>query len=317
MTGFGRAELKIPQGFIRVEIKTVNHKFFEISSRLPGHLAEFEDGIRKSVSQEIRRGKINLFISSPDPSTFTKRLVLNEILAKEVFHKIQRLRKILNFHESKTGGATEQAIILKEVLSYPEVLTKESSLNEKTSLFRDLEKAVLLALRNLKSSRIQEGKALGKDLLNRLLEIKKSLAVIEKRIPNLNKEYKKSLEKRMQEFLPAPAKAGPSSGGKGGSASGGKNGELDHERLTLEVALYVKNSDISEEVTRMKSHMDGMKKALNENGEIGRKIDFIAQEMTRESNTMGAKSSDVTIANSVIQIKSAIEKIREQAQNVE
>ncbi|OGF49068.1 MAG: hypothetical protein A2044_01785 [Candidatus Firestonebacteria bacterium GWA2_43_8] len=111
----------------------------------------------------------------------------------------------------------------------------------------------------------------------------------------------------MKEFLPAV----------GGSASGGKNIKLDQERLTLEVALYVKNSDISEEVTRMKSHMDGMKKALKENGETGRKIDFIAQEMTRESNTMGAKSSDVTIANQVIQIKSAIEKIREQAQNVE
>ena len=92
---------------------------------------------------------------------------------------------------------------------------------------------------------------------------------------------------------------------------------FDHERLTLEVALYVKNSDISEEVTRMKSHMDGTRKALQENGEVGRKIDFIAQEMTRESNTMGAKSSDVTIANNVIHIKSAIEKIREQAQNVE
>ena len=188
-------------------------------------------------------------------------------------------------------------MILKEVLSYPEVLTKESSSHEKTSLFRDLEKAIVLALRNLRNSRVQEGKALGQDLLKRVLEIKRSIGGIEKRIPALEREYRKTFESKMKEFL--------------------KNGQLDHERLTLEVALYVKNSDISEEVTRMKSHMDAMKKALRENGEIGRKIDFIAQEMTRESNTMGAKSSDVSIANHVIQIKSAIEKIREQAQNVE
>ena len=127
--------------------------------------------------------------------------------------------------------------------------------------------------------------------------MERSIKAINKRIPVLKKEYKKKLNDRMSEFL--------------------KNGQLDHERLTLEVALYVKNSDISEEVTRMKSHMDGMKKALQENGEVGRKIDFIAQEMYRESNTMGAKSSDVTIANHVIHIKSEIEKIREQAQNVE
>ena len=297
MTGFGRSELKIPQGVIRVEIKTINHKFFEISSRLPGHLSEFEDPIRKMVSQEIRRGKISLFLSSPDPSAFSKHLVLNEALAAEVFHKISRLKKILNLCPSKTNSGALEAVILKEVFQYPDVLTKEASSQERASLFGDVEKAVMLAVRNLADSRLQEGKALVRDLLNRIVEIKKSLAVIKKRIPPLEKEYRNTLENKMKEFL--------------------KNGELDRERLTLEVALYAKNSDISEEVTRLESHMDAMKKALQESGEVGRKIDFIAQEMFRESNTMGAKSSDVAIANCVIQIKSAIEKIREQAQNVE
>ena len=297
MPGFGRAELKTSQGFIRVEIKTTNHKFFEVSSRLPGHLSEFEDPIRKMISQEIRRGKINLFISSPDPSVFSSRLILNEALAKEVFHKIQRLKNILKLNPGNNDKANDQSMILREVLRYPDVLTKDTSSNQKTALYCDLEKSILLTLRNLRASRIQEGRALEKDLSGRLSEIKRSLSVIEKRIPALQKEYRKTLENKMKEFL--------------------KDGQLDHERLTLEVALYVKNSDISEEVTRMKSHMDGMKKALKESGEIGRKIDFIAQEMTRESNTMGAKSSDVTIANHVIHIKSAIEKIREQAQNVE
>ena len=154
-----------------------------------------------------------------------------------------------------------------------------------------------MALTNLKKSRILEGKALDKDLRNRMAEMIKSIKAIEKRLPVLAKEYKKNLEMKMKDFM--------------------KNEQIDTERLTLEVALYVKNSDISEEVTRLKHHIDAMKKTLYEEGELGRKIDFIGQEMYRESNTMGAKSNDVAIANHVIAIKSAIEKIREQAQNVE
>ena len=152
-----------------------------------------------------------------------------------------------------------------------------------------------------------EGQALLKDLKGRVREIRNSLTAVEKRLPALAKEYKKNLERRFKEILPA----------KGGSASSGKNGQVDHDRLTQEVAQYLKSSDISEEVTRLKSHLQGMDRALAEKGELGRKIDFIAQEMTRETNTIGAKSRDVAIANSVIQIKSSIEKIREQAQNVE
>ncbi len=297
MTGFGRSELKTSQGLIRAEIKTINHKFFEISTRLPGHLSEFEDAIRKAISQEIRRGKASLYVSSPDPSVFSSRLILNEALAKEVFHKIQRLKNVLKLDPEKANKTGAQSMILREVLHFPEVLTKDTSSNQKSSFYRDLQKTISLALKNLKASRIQEGKALEKDILGRVAEVKKSLNVIEKRIPAIEKEYRKTFGNKMKEFL--------------------KEGQLDHERLTLEVAMYVKNSDISEEVTRMKSHMDGMKKALKENGEVGRKIDFIAQEMYRESNTMGAKSSDVATANQVIQIKSAVEKIREQAQNVE
>ena len=131
----------------------------------------------------------------------------------------------------------------------------------------------------------------------RILEIKMSLKVIGKRIPLSAKEYRKNLASRMKDFL--------------------KEKELDHERLTQEVALFVKSSDISEEVTRLKSHIEAMLNALKENGETGRKIDFIAQEMIREVNTIGSKSSDVTITNSVIELKSSIEKIREQAQNAE
>src|SRR3989338_7482759 len=211
MTGFGRSELKTSQGFIRVEIKTINHKFFEISSRLPGHLSEFEDSIRKMVSQEIRRGKINLFISSPDPSVVASRLILNEALAKEVSHKIHRLKHVLKLDLGGKNPSNEASMILREVLHYPDVLTKDTSSNQKTALYRDLEKSIVLALKNLKASRIREGKALENDLLGRISEIKKSLDVIQRRVPAIAKEYRKTFENKMKEFL--------------------KDGEVDHERL--------------------------------------------------------------------------------------
>ncbi len=296
MTGYGRSELRSKHGRIRVEVKTTNHKFFEISSKLSPHLTEFEESIRKTVSQEIRRGKVYLFVSSPDPASFSSRLVLNEELALEVLHKVKRLRQVLGLKKAK-DPAREEDFLLREVLHYPEVLTKDVSANQETLFFRDLQKAVAGALKKLRDSRVFEGNALVRDFKRRLEEMKRSLRGVEKRLPVLGREFKASLETKMKEFT--------------------KNGALDTERITQEVALYLKNSDISEEVTRLKSHIDAMMKTLKESGEIGRKIDFIAQEMYRETNTMGAKSSDVAIANHVIQLKSAIEKIREQAQNVE
>ena len=162
---------------------------------------------------------------------------------------------------------------------------------------KQIVRALEMALSDLDGSREKEGRALCNDLKGRVREIKNSLKGIEKRLPVLAKEYKKSLQSRMKVFL--------------------KETAIDKDRLTTEVAQYLKNSDISEEVTRLNSHLKGMDEALAEKGELGRKIDFIAQEMTRETNTIGAKSSDPVIAGNVIQIKSSIEKIREQAQNVE
>lgn len=292
MTGFGHAELKTGQGVVRVEIKSTNHKFFEISVRLPSHLAELEDLLRKIVSRAVSRGKVSILISAPDPDVFSSRLYLNEALAKEVYQKILRLRHVLGVREQTLPSA-----ILHEVLRYPHVLGKDASADGSVKIWSWVERALRLALGSLAKSRSAEGRALEKDFKKRLSEIRASVVGIERRLPVVAREYKSSLDAKIKKFLPAA--------------------DTDRDRLTLEVALYIKNSDISEEVTRMKSHLTAMKNALCESGELGRKIDFIAQEMTREANTMGAKSSDVAIANHVIQIKSAVEKIREQAQNVE
>ena len=292
MTGFGQAELGAASGAVRVEIKSTNHKFLEISVRLPNHLLAFEEPVRKRVSQDIQRGKVTLFVQSPDPAVMASRLVLNEALAREASQKVVRLKKLLGVKEKLPAAA-----FLKLVLSAPDVLTKEASLERTPSNARVLLKAVEKALQSLERSKLFEGRALEKDLRRRISEIRSSLRAIERCIPAGVKEYKRSLEKKMKEFL--------------------KDGEMDRERLTLEIALYVKNSDISEEVTRLKSHLQAMQKTLSEHGELGRKIDFIAQEMNREVNTIGAKSADGAIANAVIAMKGAVEKIREQAQNVE
>ncbi len=291
MTGFGQAELKVAEGSVRVELKSTNHKFLETSLRLPGHLADMEELLRRQISQKVHRGKIFLFVSSPDPSVVSSRLILNIRMAKEIFRRAEEVKKIL-----KLKSVSEDAI-LREVLRHPEVLTKDSSTRNRVVFSKQIVRAMEIALSDLDESREKEGRALFNDLKGRVREIRNSLKVIEKRLPILAKEYKKNLEMRMKDFL--------------------KNGDIDKERLTTEVAQYLKNSDISEEVTRLHSHLKGMDRALAEKGELGRKIDFIAQEMTRETNTIGAKSSDPAIANGVIQIKSSIEKIREQAQNVE
>lgn len=291
MTGFGQAELKTTSDYIRVEIKTINHKFLEMSLRLPPHLVEFEENVRRAVSRELRRGKIMVFVSSPDPAVFSTKLRLNEALAKEVYHKIAKVQSLLKI---KAVGSDA---VLREVLDYPGVLSKDASADHHALYSKDLLKTVELALKNLARSKDFEGRALAKDLKVRLGEIKKSLRTISARIPVLAREYKKNLHARLKDFM--------------------KENRVDEERLTVEVAMYLKNSDISEEVTRLGTHIEAMTNALKENGELGRKLDFIAQEMIRETNTIGSKSGDVTIANAVIAIKSAIEKIREQAQNVE
>lgn len=291
MTGFGQAELRSQEGHFRVELRSTNHKFLEVSSRLPGYLAEFEEPMRREIGRKIRRGKVLLFVASPDPSVSSSRLVLNEPLAREVFAKAVSVRKLL-----KMDRVSDDAM-LREVLRYPDVLVKDASTDRRSVYSRKLRRVLAQALTDFDRSRAAEGAALLRDLKNRVGEIRASLTAVKKRVPVMAKEFKKDLEGRLREFL--------------------SDGQLDKERVTIEVAQYLKSADISEEITRLSSHLDGMDRALKEAGELGRKLDFIAQEMTRETNTIGAKSSDAVITDAVIKIKSGIEKIREQAQNVE
>ena len=296
MTGFGRSRLKTSLGFIRVEAKSTNHKYLEISARLPLSLTDLEEAMRRAVGEKIKRGKILLNVMSPDPHAAASRLVLNEAMVREVYRNIVRLRTVLKF-PPLGASEEERGTVLREVLRHPDVLVREASAHKESLFAKELLKAVHQALVNLDQSRLEEGRALEKDLRKRLAEMSRALGAVQKRIPKLREDYRKNLEKKMKEYL--------------------KDGEIDKERMTLEVAGYVKNSDVSEEVTRLRTHMDAMARSFREGAELGRKLDFIGQEMTRETNTLGAKSSDTVIAENVIRLKAEIEKIREQAQNVE
>lgn len=291
MTGFGRFRLKSAAGFTRAEIKTVNHRYFEFSARLSPHLSEYEDEIRRRVAGRLSRGKITLTVSSPDPAVFASRLILNEPLAKEVFHQGKRLQTVLKIKKPSEWG------LFKQVLNFPDVLVKDVSSARSNGLPKDAAKALEGALAGLEASRLREGRALAADILKHARQLERSLSGIGRRLPGLKRAYRASLARRVGEFL--------------------KNGELDGERLTAEAAQHVKSSDVSEEIARLKAHLAELKKTLRDKGEAGRKLDFIAQEVQRETNTLGAKSQDVVLAREVIAMKGAIEKIREQAQNVE
>jgi uncharacterized protein (TIGR00255 family) len=292
MTGFGRSERLTPLGPVRVELKSTNHKFLDVSSRLPGYLAEFEDAIRKKISDTLSRGKVHVFVQAPDPSVFASRIRPNERLAGEAAKAILSLRAKLG--AEKTVSAAD---VFREVLRVPDVLVRESAPASRNQYSKELLAAVADALVSLERSRAAEGSVLAADLKKHLGLMRRALAVIARQARSTGARYRKSLQSRMSEFL--------------------QDGQLDKERLTLEVAQYVKNADISEEISRLGGHFDALDRAIREGGELGRKIDFIAQEMIRETNTIGSKSADAAITQQVIELKGAIEKIREQAQNAE
>lgn len=292
MTGFGRSERSTPLGPVRVELKSTNHKFLDVSSRLPGYLAEFEDVIRKKISDHLSRGKVHVFVSAPDPSVFTARWKPNERVAREAFKAILQLRAKLGL-EAKVS----EAEAFRELLRVPDVLVRETERASQSRYAKELVAAVEDAAASLNRSREAEGRVLAADLKKHLSSMRRRLSVIQKQARTASARYRRQLHERLSEYL--------------------KDGEIDRERLTVEVAQHVKGADISEEISRLGGHFTALDAAIREGGELGRKIDFIAQEMIRETNTMGSKSSDAVITAQVIELKAAIEKIREQAQNAE
>ena len=288
MTGFGKGQSLSNLGSIVVEIRSLNHKYFDLVARLPNHLSVFEEKVRDYAKQRIRRGRVNLSVSWESKQKIKAPLTLDLELAQKYHRQLLKLKRQLKIKDD---------LGITQIMSLPEVVTYAQKKENVRRIWPYLKKAVEVALSKLIRMRQAEGRRLQRDLLKRLGNIRRSLESIERQEPKVIERYRKKLLLKVK------------------ALSGSK--KLDQDRIAEEVALFVRNIDVSEEITRIKSHLKGFRQALRNQKEAGKELDFMAQELFREANTIGAKAADFRISGWVIKIKSQIEKMREQLQNVE
>ena len=288
MTGFGRGEAKFHNGKIIIEIKTVNHKFFDPTLKLPNGISVFEDDIKDILQHKINRGKINLILIYDGSLLKGDKVTINKKCAKSYYEELSALRRYLGLKDP---------IAIKDIVTLPGVINAEAPGENISKIWPKIKEALEKALAKLLVDREKEGRATYLDLAGRAKNIEKLLATIKSRAHLNIEEHRKRFADRIKDL------------------TGGRN--IDIGRLEMEVAIFAKNSDISEEIARLKNHLENFTKTIAANGEVGKKLDFIAQELHREINTIGSKASDFKISKNVIEIKGEIEKIREQAKNLE
>lgn len=288
MTGFGRSEISEGQRKISVEMKSVNHRYLEVGIKMPKKLNVFEARIRDVLKQYANRGKIDIFISYEDLTENKVLLKYNEDIAVEYMQIFDKMAEKFDISKDITVAGLSR---------YPEVITMEDMPIDEDELWHFIEKAVRQACEQFVNTRIIEGENLKKDLLSKLDNMSEIVAFIEKRSPEIMKEYRSKLENKVAELL--------------------KDTTIDENRIATEVIIYADKICVDEETVRLRSHIDHAKKCLFEEGGIGRKLDFIAQEMNREANTILSKANNIDISNKAIELKTEIEKVREQIQNIE
>lgn len=290
MTGFGRARVRAPGAEFEVEIRSVNHRYLQVRQRLPEDFSNYEPEIEELVRKRLHRGSVTISASLVRNQS-NRSIKLRLDLAKGYLDQLRQLKKSLKLSGEPT---------LDRLASFPgvfEFVEAESNRTEKEFTF--LRKAVEQALNQLDAAREREGKALEKDLLKRRDHLSKLCSEIHGRAPSLLAEYRDRLKKRTDELL------------------AGSTTKLREEDLAREIAIFATRSDITEEITRLKTHLSEFARLLKQDKEVGRQMDFLLQEMNRESNTIGSKSSDAKLAHLVVEMKGEIDKIREQIQNLE
>ncbi|GGF11492.1 hypothetical protein GCM10010954_07630 [Halobacillus andaensis] len=289
MTGYGRQSLQWEKVKGTVEIRSVNHRFFDFSPKVPRSILFMEDALKKKVGESIKRGHIDLFLTLEGEGLTTHQLQVDEDLVRQYKEQLQILK---NKYEL-TGEIT-----IDMVTKLDHVFTISETTEYDQSLTSSIEKSVDDALADLVTMRESEGGKLKADLLIRLCSLKEIVSEIELRREVVIREYKEKIRKRIEEYTKSAFT------------------EDDH-RVRQEVALLAEKGDITEEVTRIYSHIDQFQKTLQEGGVVGRTLDFIVQEFHREINTIGSKSNDSKLSNQVVKMKSEIEKMKEQIQNIE
>ncbi len=288
MTGYGQGKLISDDRKFTVEIRSVNHRYNDINVRLPRTLNYLEDKIRTFIKERVSRGKIDVFVSFETTSKDDFEVYLNENLLDAYLEQ-------LNIIKNKSTVIDDISVSL--LARFPEVIIVNKKEDDKDILWQLLEEALKEAFNNFLAMREKEGENLKEDLLAKLKVCENYLAKIKERSPNLAEEYKNKLEKRLQELLP--------------------DHSIDENRLAMEIAIFADHCSIDEEIVRLESHINQFRNILNHEEIVGRKLDFLVQEMNREVNTIGSKANDLQISQSVIELKSEIEKIREQIQNLE
>lgn len=289
MTGFGRGEYKDDNYYFLVECKTINHKYCDINIRLPRKISFLEDKIRNFIKDYIKRGRVDVYIKLDLLGSEDVNLKFDEILASQYVNILREIRDKFDLVDD---------ISVMNVAKFPDVIKTEEKEEDEDLLWSILSTALEETLTNLKGMRNEEGQKLAKDVLERCDILQSTIEEIEKNSYNVVIDYKEKLNNRISEILDNPSL-------------------IDENRLAQEVAIYADKSNITEEIVRFKSHIGQLRNTIVKDESIGRKIDFLIQEMNRETNTIGSKSSDLNITNLVVEIKSELEKIREQIQNIE
>lgn len=288
MTGFGRCEIAENSRKITVEMKSVNHRYLDVNLKMPKSLNFFESAIRSELKNYVTRGKVDVFISYEDLSEHTSTVRYHKEVAEEYFRYLKQMAEDFGL---------DNDIRVSSLSKYPDVFTMEEAGGDEEELWKEIQKAVDGAAGMFVETRITEGEHLRDDLLEKLEGMLKLVSFISERSPQILEEYRNRLEEKVQELL--------------GDAT------VDESRLLTEVTLFADKVCVDEEVVRLKSHIETTKNTLLEGGSIGRKLDFIAQEMNREANTILSKANDLEISNCAIELKTEIEKVREQIQNIE
>ncbi len=288
MTGFGRCEVAEAERKVTVEMKSVNHRYLDVNIKMPKKLNFFEAAIRAELKNYIQRGKVDLFIIYEDFTENNVCIKYNKDIAAEYLQFLKQMAEEFEL---------DNDINVSKLSRYPEVLSMEEQTIDEEEIWKVLSKALKGAAEGFVETRIKEGENLKADLVTKLDGMLEHVDFITERSPQLIEEYKTKLHEKVRELL--------------------EDAQIDENRLMMEVTIFADKVCVDEELVRLRSHIETTRQALMEGGSIGRKLDFIAQEMNREANTILSKANDLEISARAIELKTEIEKVREQIQNIE
>ena len=288
MTGYGAAEEILNGRNIRVEIKSVNHRYFEFSAKVPRSFGFLEERMKRLLSDNISRGKVDVGVFIQTVDGITEEISINKEVVKSYVEALRSVKDEFDLADDLT---------LSAVAKFPDAFTVVKAETDEEELWADVKTVAEKAVAAFVAMREAEGEKMKADVLEKAAFIEEKVAFVEKRSPETVKEYRERLYAKMREVL--------------------ENSQIDDARIVQEAAIYSDKVAVDEETVRLRSHLSQLRKIVDMSEPVGRKLDFLIQEVNRETNTIGSKCSDVEIAQVVVDIKSEIEKIREQIQNIE